>query len=75
MWERAGKCGYTTRRLNSGVYPSRLWPEDVERLHDLWLRRVVSLALRRLEHDISRVGADALVADLPRELRHSKEAH
>jgi hypothetical protein len=73
--------------VNLGPHPPRLWPDDVERLHDLWLRLgerlgcelhhrdVVSLALRRLEHDISGGDSDAVVADLTRELHHSKEAH
>jgi len=53
--------------VNLGPHPPRLWPEDVDRLHDLWLklsereglgsklhhRDVVGMALRRLEHDLS----------------------
>ena len=52
--------------VNLGPHPPRLWPEDVDRLHDIWLRLtanerlgsklhhrdVVGLALRRLEHDL-----------------------
>jgi amino acid transporter len=72
--------------VNLGPHPPRLWPEDVERLHELWLRLgerlgcdlhhrdVVSLALRRLEHDVTGAAADAVVEDLARELHHSKEA-
>ena len=72
--------------MNLGPHPPRLWPEDVERLHELWLRLgdrlgcdlhhrdVVSLALRRLEHDISGVGADAVVDELARELHSGREA-
>jgi amino acid transporter len=52
--------------VNLGPHPPRMWPEDVELLHKLWLRLcenpevgsklhhrdVVGLALRRLEHEI-----------------------
>lgn len=52
--------------VNLGPHPPRLWPEDVDRLHDLWLRLssdrrfgsnlhhrdVVGVALRRLERDL-----------------------
>lgn len=52
--------------VNLGPHPPRLWPEDVERLHDLWLRLtaeegvgsrlhhrdVVGLALQRLRQDL-----------------------
>jgi amino acid transporter len=52
--------------VNLGPHPPRLWPEDVDRLHNLWLRLtakgdigsklhhrdVVGLALQRLEHEL-----------------------
>jgi amino acid transporter len=52
--------------VNMGPHPPRLWPEDVDRLHNLWLRLsaddavgsklhhrdLVGFALRRLEHDL-----------------------
>lgn len=52
--------------VNLGPHPPRLWPEDLDRLHDLWLRLsgeqdigsklhhrdVVGLALERLKHDL-----------------------
>jgi amino acid transporter len=52
--------------VNLGPHPPRLWPEDVDRLHDLWLRLsaadalgsklhhrdVVGFALRRLETEL-----------------------
>jgi len=50
--------------VNLGPHPPRLWPEDIERVHQLWLdlqkgglghqlhhRDVVGLALKRLEAD------------------------
>ena len=52
--------------VNLGPHPPRLWPEDLDRLHDLWLRLsgekdigsklhhrdIVGLALERLQHDL-----------------------
>jgi len=52
--------------VNLGPHPPRLWPEDLDRLHELWLRLsserdigsrlhhrdVVGLALERLQHDL-----------------------
>jgi nucleotide-binding universal stress UspA family protein len=52
--------------VNLGPHPPRLWPEDVDRLHELWLRLsstdalgsklhhrdVVGIALRRLQRDL-----------------------
>ncbi|MEO8369011.1 MAG: APC family permease [Candidatus Solibacter sp.] len=52
--------------VNLGPHPPRLWPEDVDRLHNLWLRLseettagsklhhrdVVGLALQRLEEEL-----------------------
>lgn len=69
--------------VNLGPHPPRLWPEDVDRLHDLWLRLssdqrfganlhhrdVVGVALRRLERDLSQNGGDAVATDLLRELK------
>jgi hypothetical protein len=61
--------------VNLGPHPPRLWPEDVDRLHDLWLklsaenmlgaklhhRDVVGFALRQLESDLAGPdGADVL---------------
>ena len=53
--------------VNLGPHPPRLWPEDVERLHDIWLtlteteglgaklhhRDVLGVALRRLEQELT----------------------
>ncbi len=52
--------------VNLGPHPPRLWPEDIDRLHDIWLglsaqeklgsklhhRDVIGLAIRRLADDI-----------------------
>ncbi len=64
--------------VNLGPHPPRLWPEDVDRLHELWLklsaenmlgsklhhRDVVGFALRQLEADLT--GPD--VADVLKRL-------
>ena len=67
--------------VNLGPHPPRLWPEDMDRLHDLWLqlssnsklgsklhhRDVVGLALRRLEQEIQADG-EKVLDDLQRDL-------
>jgi hypothetical protein len=54
--------------VNLGPHPPRLWPEDVDRLHDLWLRLtaehdvgsklhhrdIIGLALQRLDQEFRR---------------------
>ena len=69
--------------VNLGPHPPRLWPEDIERLHELWLRLsdleefgarlhhrdVVGVALRRLERDLAGDKRDEVLDDLRRELR------
>src|SRR5947209_16171042 len=64
--------------VNLGPHPPRLWPEDVGRLHDLWLRLsntegvgaklhhrdIVGVAVRRLERHLSVGGRDQLLNDL-----------
>jgi amino acid transporter len=68
--------------VNLGPHPPRLWPEDIGRLHDLWLeltsvegfgsrlhhRDVVGLALLRLEHDLSDEDRQQVIEDLRKEL-------
>jgi hypothetical protein len=70
--------------VNLGPHPPRLWPEDVDRLHDLWLRLaedesvgaklhhrdVVGVALRRLERQLESDQRMDVLDDLKRELRH-----
>ncbi len=62
-----------------------LWPEDVDRLHELWLRLsdaegvgaklhhrdIVGVALRRLERDLTVGDRDQVLTDLKDELRKS----
>src|SRR5258706_3453743 len=70
--------------VNLGPHPPRLWPEDVELLHDIWLnlseseqlgcrlhhRDIVGVALRRLRADLQNNDRDRVVAEVQRELRH-----
>lgn len=69
--------------VNLGPHPPRLWPEDVSRVHQLWLqlaekegfgaklhhRDVVGVALRRLERDFEGERRAEVLEDLARELR------
>jgi amino acid transporter len=68
--------------VNLGPHPPRLWPEDVERTHEVWLhlinngftsklhhRDVVGAALRRLEQDLDSDRREEAMADLMKELR------
>ncbi len=70
--------------VNLGPHPPRLWPEDVELLHDIWLnlseseqlgcrlhhRDIVGVALRRLRDDLKNEDRDRVVSEVQRELRH-----
>ena len=68
--------------VNLGPHPPRLWPEDLDRLHDLWLdlqndfgsrlhhRDVVGVALRRLEKDLESQRRPEALSDINTELRH-----
>ena len=69
--------------VNLGPHPPRLWPEDLDRAHELWLklsaeegvgsrlhhRDVIGVALRRLEHDLEAERRGEVLSDLNRELR------
>ncbi len=69
--------------VNLGPHPPRLWPEDVNKLHDLWLRLssenalgaklhhrdIVGFALRRLEQELSSAEREELLGKLSQELR------
>ncbi len=64
--------------VNLGPHPPRLWPEDVSRLHELWLRLtdetgigaklhhrdVVGVALRRLEQQLDGEEGERIIRDL-----------
>jgi amino acid transporter/nucleotide-binding universal stress UspA family protein len=67
--------------VNLGPHPPRLWPEDLDRAHELWLRLsadfgsrlhhrdVIGVALRRLEKDLSCERKDEVLTDLEKEIR------
>jgi hypothetical protein len=78
----SGKSDY----FNLGPHPPRLWPEDVDFLHSLWLelsekgpghklhhRDVVRVALRRLESDLRTGRTGDVLADITRQVAHEKE--
>jgi hypothetical protein len=66
--------------FNLGPHPPRLWPEDVELLHKLWLyltskgpghklhhRDVIRVALRRLEADLESPNAHHVLKEVQKE--------
>ena len=69
--------------VNLGPHPPRLWPEDVDRAHEIWLRLseqerfgsqlhhrdVVGVALRRLERDLDHGDRGRLLAEIESEMR------
>jgi amino acid transporter len=67
--------------VNLGPHPPRLWPEDLDRAHELWLkltdqfgsrvhhRDVIGVALRRLQKDLDSDRKADVLTDLERELR------
>jgi len=68
--------------FNLGPHPPRLWPEDIDLVHDMWLslsspdiagsklhhRDIVGVALRRMKKDLDSKAAPEVVADLKQEL-------
>jgi hypothetical protein len=73
--------------FNLGPHPPRLWPEDVELLHNLWLeltatrlgaklhhRDVVGVALRRLEQQLHSAHEEYVICELEHEIeQHPQE--
>jgi amino acid transporter len=71
--------------VNLGPHPPRMWPEDVDLLHELWLRLaasdalgsrlhhrdVVGVALRRLQKDLADEGHEQVIGEIQKELRKS----
>ena len=68
--------------VNLGPHPPRLWPEDVDLLHEIWLklsesglgarlhhRDVVGLALRRLQKDLLTEAHTDLIQDIEKDLK------
>jgi hypothetical protein len=72
---------------NLGPHPPRLWPEDVDIVHEMWLevseryagskvhhRDIVGVALRRMHKDLNSSGErDEVVEDIMEELTHHAE--
>ena len=67
--------------FNLGPHPPRLWPQDLDLLHQLWLelsskgpgsklhhRDIVGVALRRMQESLESGHADEVVADVMREI-------
>ncbi|MDQ6706191.1 MAG: APC family permease, partial [Acidobacteriota bacterium] len=73
--------------FNLGPHPPRLWPEDVDLLHRLWLdlseqgpgfklrhRDVVGVALRRMERELKSDQLQDVMKDVSREVEEHPEA-
>ncbi len=69
--------------FNLGPHPPRLWPEDVDLVHRLWLelserdpdaklrhRDIVGVALRRMEEELHSGKTDEVISDVIREVGH-----
>ena len=93
-WERLAGAAASVSRLeiispdrpsifvNLGPHPPRLWPEDVDRVHDMWLelsddfgsklhhRDVVGVALRRLDRELHSGERKDVLRDVQDELEH-----
>ena len=74
--------GEDSKYYNLGPHPPRLWPEDVDLLHDVWLRLtrdgfgarlhhrdVVGVALRRLKQELESGRRDEVLEDFQKETR------
>ena len=71
--------------VNLGPHPPRLWPQDVDLVHELWLelsekyggsklhhRDVVGVALRRMQQQLQSNDRPEVVADVLEEIEHRK---
>lgn len=80
--EVTGKQTY----FNMGPHPPRLWPEDIEMLHRLWLdlsarglghklhhRDVVRVALRRLEAELQSPNAKEVLKEVSQEASEGRQ--
>jgi hypothetical protein len=74
--------------FNLGLHPPRLWPEEMELLHKLWLdltsrglghklhhRDVVRVALRKLESALASDEARSIVDELKKETEEHQVKH
>lgn len=67
--------------VNLGPHPPRLWPEDIDLVHDMWLRLsekfgaslhhrdVVGVALRRMNQELQSAEHDTVISDVMEELK------
>jgi hypothetical protein len=72
--------------VNLGPHPPRLWPEDIDLVHDLWLelsddfgsklhhRDVVGVALRRMAKELHSKERNNVIRDVVDELEHHQDA-
>jgi hypothetical protein len=72
--------------VNLGPHPPRLWPEDIDLAHELWLemsekyteaklhhRDVVGVALRRMREQLQSTDRQAVIRDVRREIERRNE--
>jgi amino acid transporter len=72
--------------VNLGPHPPRLWPEDVDLVHEMWLelsekyagaklhhRDIVGVALRRMQEQLKSEEHKDVVKDILDEVQHRKE--
>ncbi len=72
--------------VNLGPHPPRLWPEDVDLVHEMWLelsekyagskihhRDVVGVALQRMMHQLRSDQRGAVIHDIMDEVLHRRE--
>jgi amino acid transporter/nucleotide-binding universal stress UspA family protein len=73
--------------FNLGPHPPRLWPQDVDLLHQIWLelsakepgaklhhRDLVGVALRRMKDQLESPNGQAVIEDVMREIAHGDAA-
>jgi hypothetical protein len=70
--------------VNLGPHPPRLWPEDIDVVHNLWLelsdefgskihhRDVIGVALRRMVRELQGSERSSVIADAAEEVQHRK---
>src|SRR5262249_16188171 len=73
--------------VNLGPHPPRLWPEDIDLVHELWLelsddfgsklhhRDVVGVALRRMARELRSTDRNDVIRDVVDELEHHQDAN
>jgi amino acid transporter len=71
--------------VNLGPHPPRLWPEDVDTVHNIWLelsenfgskihhRDVIGVALRRMVRDMNSNERPDVIGDMEQELRNHEK--